>query len=210
MNVQDLLQKLAIQRPLFHSEADFQFAFAWLIQKYIPDAIIRLERPFHRNEHSSYLDIWVSLPQQNYAIELKYKTCKTAVEIDGEKFYLRNHSAQDLGSYDVLKDVQRLEYLASTRVETTGYCIFITNDAHYWKPGKKVDAIATQFRLYDQQTISGKLVWGEKASRGTTKGREDPINLSGCYHVNWNDYSEIASPKNSRFRYLLFDISPTT
>lgn len=37
------LSQLRNQRKIFHSEADFQFALAWGIQKYYPEAKIRLE-----------------------------------------------------------------------------------------------------------------------------------------------------------------------
>jgi hypothetical protein len=40
----DVLAELSGQRPIFHSEADFQLAFAWTIQTRHPVAKIRLEQ----------------------------------------------------------------------------------------------------------------------------------------------------------------------
>lgn len=46
------------ERPVFHSEADFQHALAWSIHRVYPDAKIRLEyRPPSFGRH--YVDLWV-------------------------------------------------------------------------------------------------------------------------------------------------------
>ena len=44
-SVSEVLTALAKQRPILHSEADFQHAIAWKIHKRLPRASIRLERP---------------------------------------------------------------------------------------------------------------------------------------------------------------------
>lgn len=73
---------LARKRPLFHSEADFQHALAWLLHEQWPQARIRLEYPFTLNEKRCYLDVFVQQGEQQLAIELKYKTRETAVDIN--------------------------------------------------------------------------------------------------------------------------------
>jgi hypothetical protein len=45
LSVSAVLTALAKQRPIFHSEADFQHAIAWEIHKHLPRASVRLERP---------------------------------------------------------------------------------------------------------------------------------------------------------------------
>ena len=42
-DVEAVLASLAAKRPVFHSEADFQFAFAWESQKRYPGLKVRLE-----------------------------------------------------------------------------------------------------------------------------------------------------------------------
>lgn len=42
-DVEQTMARLAARRPIFHSEADFQHAFAWQVQIDHPDARIRLE-----------------------------------------------------------------------------------------------------------------------------------------------------------------------
>ena len=70
MNIHSIMRDLA-GRPIFHSEADFQFALAWQIKERMPDCEIRLEFPPFRRENMA-LDIWV--PTMKMAIELKYTT----------------------------------------------------------------------------------------------------------------------------------------
>jgi hypothetical protein len=70
VDLSGILQALASDRPLFHSEADFQFALAWHIQQAIPVAQIRLEyRPYGLER--VYLDIWVATEAGNVALKLK-------------------------------------------------------------------------------------------------------------------------------------------
>ena len=96
--INEVLENLAKRRPLFWSEADFQFEFAWeLHTKLDGKAKIYLERRFEINMDSSdnaneksnqsttnkslnklYVDIWVEYDNKTYPIELKYTTkrCK--------------------------------------------------------------------------------------------------------------------------------------
>lgn len=45
MNLDSLLNQLALKRPIFHSEADFQHTLAWEVHLSHPAAEVRLERP---------------------------------------------------------------------------------------------------------------------------------------------------------------------
>ena len=94
----DLLAELAGKRPVFHSEADFQHALAWKIHEAFPSANVRPEyKPFP--EKRVYIDIWVS-GAESAAIELKYLTRRLKVDVNGERFTLKDQSARDLGRYD--------------------------------------------------------------------------------------------------------------
>lgn len=61
LDIDEELSKLAVGRPNFHSEADFQFSLAWQIQKDHPDAKIRLEARPVRNQR---VDIDVQLEDE--------------------------------------------------------------------------------------------------------------------------------------------------
>lgn len=113
INLHDQMNMLMKKRTIFHSEADFQFALAWEIQKAYPDANVRLEYcpAKYPNMH---LDMLVKIGEMGFPIELKYKTLMTQMEVDGEYYNLKNHGAQDLGRYDYLIDVERIELLKNT------------------------------------------------------------------------------------------------
>lgn len=69
-----VLAHLSQQRPIFHSEADFPHALAWLIRLQHTEARIRLEhRP--RPTASFYLDLWAQDHRDAVAIELKESIC---------------------------------------------------------------------------------------------------------------------------------------
>jgi hypothetical protein len=45
LSISEVLAALAKQRPLFHSEADFQHAIAWELHERLPRASVQLEHP---------------------------------------------------------------------------------------------------------------------------------------------------------------------
>ena len=46
LDIHGVMAELAERRPIFHSETDFQFAFAWQIATMKRDGEVRLEKPF--------------------------------------------------------------------------------------------------------------------------------------------------------------------
>src|SRR5216117_509431 len=103
--IDELMALLSSERPIFHSEADFQHAFAWLLHRRYPDIFVRLELPLRTNGSAIHLDLLATSTEGAIAVELKYKTRALAVTIDDEDYRLTNHNAQDLGRYDFIKDV---------------------------------------------------------------------------------------------------------
>lgn len=195
LDVHEVMTELAKTRPIFHSEADFQFALAWQIREMMPDSEIRLEFP-HR---SMRLDIWIF--DQETAIELKYLPRNLVSSHNGEQFTLKDHVAQDFGRYDFLKDVARVESTVAKR----GFAVLLTNDPLYWdrRRLRKVNPIDADFHIYEGRDVTSELAWSDSASEGTTMGRKEPINLIGSYNLRWRDYSETPGIGGYRqFRYL--------
>jgi hypothetical protein len=93
LDMSDVMRRLAVERPLFHSEADFQHALAWKIHELAADAQIRLEVPSGRLDKKERIDILVRLASKTYAIELKYKKRKLDYGCAGEKFAFTDDSA---------------------------------------------------------------------------------------------------------------------
>ena len=152
-----------------------------------------------------FLDIW--LPVEGIAIELKYVTRKLELEQDEESFALRDHSAQDQRRYDFLLDIQRLELMRSMpELCKAGYAVMLTNDSSYWKvPGQR-DTVDADFRVHEGREISRALAWAARASPGTVKGRESPIQIQGSYRFHWQEYSNFPEKSYGRFRYLAVSV----
>ena len=198
----NVMSILAKKRKLFHSEADFQHTLAWELHEYYPDSEIRLEYKPKDISERIYLDIWIKHREKYYAIELKYKTRDLSITDSEERYELVTHGAQDLGRYDFLKDVQRIENLAQMGTDTMGIALFLTNDSSYWKPTVR-NTGDSEFRIHEGAVLSGELAWTSGVSEGTTKKREDPIVLKNMYTVQWNTYSELGKVKYGMFKYLL-------
>lgn len=198
-----IIENLSSTRPIFHSEADFQHALAWKIHEQVQDCAIRLEyKPPHLIRRY-YVDIWCFREGLVTAIELKYKTRRLHVSVRGEIFDLLYQSAQDIGRYDFLKDIQRLEEVGLNESNYEGYGIFLTNDSAYWGFPRDDQTVDAEFRIQEGRTLSGKLNWKLSASEGTMRGRKEAIHIKNVYSCKWRDYSEPSAGTYGQFRYLL-------
>jgi hypothetical protein len=219
LDVHGLMRSLSTARPLFHSEADFQFALAWRIRELTPNCKVRLEYRVHLEDKPLYLDVW--LPTLSTAIELKYKTRQLLAPIGAELYSLKDQSAQDLSRYDFLDDVRRLERMMEAGRARRGFAVILTNDRSYWSPptaDNRTDDSA--FRLHEGREIRGPLKWSHADRLEAKKNRRQPISLSGSYTLRWHDYSDntaaAATPfqefgtnrhtRYSRFRYLVISV----
>lgn len=199
------LCELSAERPVFHSEADFQHALAWKLRERHPDAYLRLEyRPFSDERVS--VDIWMRTAEAAAAIELKYFTRKANVEVAGEHFNLRDQSAQDIRRYDFVKDISRLERIVAHHEDVSGHVILISNDSSYWSHSANRSTADAAFRIHEGSDLTGLLKWSELASAGTMRSREAVLHVQGRYVSAWNDYSEVPNERFGKFRYLLVDI----
>jgi hypothetical protein len=208
LNITTVLESLKKQRELFHSEADFQFALAWEIQKKYPTATIRLESPINK-EPKEYIDILIRHNGFSYPIELKYKTTKLSLIEKEEEYSLKNHSARDNGCYDCIKDICRMESFADAIANYKyGYVLWLTNDSGYWKPVKSTVGHA-EFSIEEGITLTGTMKWGSHLSAGTIAGREEPLSLKAKYTTHWNTYGPSRQDvKNGEFRYVLLKVKP--
>ena len=206
LDLPGLMRSLAAGRPIFSSEADFQFALAWHIQLAHPSTRLRLEyRPAYLDRRG-YIDIWVASDAWTAAIELKYFTRAIDIVVGGERFELLNQGAQDVSRYDFVRDVGRVESVARAQPGVKGYAIALTNDSSYWRTPSVLRSTAdAAFRLHEGQTLEGSLAWGATAGPGTMRGRTTPHEIVGRYALGWRDYSEIAPGPAGIFRYLLVE-----
>ena len=202
MLIATLMKGLALDCPIFRSEADFQHALALHVRKIT--SRIRLEFPPFPDERMS-LDMW--LPDMGIAIELKWGTRGLKVERDGGGFELGDQGGQPQLRYDFVKDVQRLEHVTGKYDPAdAGFAVLLTNDPSYWNPPRKKDPVDAKFRIHEGAVVGGKMEWSSTASRGTKEGREDPIELNGSYACRWRDYLILEGEKYGRFQYLAIKV----
>jgi hypothetical protein len=205
MNVDELLAGVAKERPVFHSEADFQHSLAWQLHLQFPAAQIRLERVISR----LHIDIYCEIDNQEYVLELKYKTRAAHFTLAGEEFNLQNHSAYPPSRYDFVKDIERLETVVhSSERLMSGFAVLLTNDKAYWSDPGRMSGISAAFSIHEGQRVFGEVDWRPTASAGTKKNREEPIKLAAEYLLRWRDYSKLDVRVESHFRYLCVPVKP--
>src|SRR4051794_28782435 len=181
------MTRLASMRPVFHSEADFQFAFAQTVSSMDPGVHLRLEVPV-RNQgtrRTEYIDL-VCMADCVTRIEFKYAT-KRWEGTDGitsERFMLREHAAMDLARHGFIHDVHRLERF-TVDPASNGIAIMLTNSPNLWNPARVTSRDAA-FRIDEGRTLTGNLVWGTPESPFPQNDRS----LRGRYTAHWHDFSE--------------------
>ncbi|MGB3860193.1 MAG: hypothetical protein WA912_13175 [Ornithinimicrobium sp.] len=158
--VRGLLRKLSLERPVFHSEADFQHSFARALWEVDPTIQTRLEA--RQGDAREYLDLLAIGPTKQTAIEFKYWTQRwggTAGE-PPEEYLLKNHAATDLARRNFVFDIARLERFAN-RPEMSGLAVVVTNDASLWSPPRSQRPTRdVAFRIHEGRILKGTLLWG--------------------------------------------------
>ena len=202
IDIPKYLAALAAERPIFHSEADFQLAFGWLLQRSFPAADVRLEWRAPMSDRRIYLDIYLAVDGTRWGLELKYKTRPITMTVRGERFELKEHGAQDLGRYDYLHDIERIETLKAMDLIDAGAAILLTNDSAYWTASTALNAYAA-FELTDSRVLNGDLAWGPTAGEGTRFTRDAPIPILRTHVVKWSEYSELDATRHGRLRSLV-------
>lgn len=216
------LQLLAQNNRVFCSEADFQFALSWEIQKLLPKAIIVLENGISVNEKVYYVDIIVKLDSKYYYIELKYQTSKSKVkDVFGEELELKNQAAEDLMRYDYLKDILRLYEIAKAHADDFGggYAIILSNDKlMYDAPLSFKKTLDYQFRIHDRRgveknmyPIPGMIAWNNNSkplSHWTNKGERTNWFILPSISTEWDLYRQIIDDNNNKqvFKYLINEV----
>jgi hypothetical protein len=233
-----IINEFAKEGKIFSNEAQFQFELAWALKEMGYDVQLevlsgKINNEIESIEDKMYTDIVVTDKDKKelYAIELKYKTAAPSngkfirYSCDGKPdLYTFSQGAYDFGSYDFLKDVERIEKLVLNRNDkipfnfgfgnkeiAKGFAIILTNEWLYWKDRETTDQVYKDFYILDNNTKSGTLGQVDD-SRGE---RKDQIYLKGNYKITWDNYilSEYKYKKKKRqrkeydFKYLILEVS---
>jgi hypothetical protein len=205
ITIEPVLASLGARRPIFHSEADLQHELAHEFRMHDSALSVRLEYPIGLDSRAS-LDILLRKGATRFGLDLKYLCRSARLTINDESFALKHQSAHDIRRYDVVKDIVRMERFTD-RFEASAAVLILTNDPAYWSSRRRANTIDAAFDLSDLSTLSGTLGWAATAGAGTTKGRANPLIVSGSYDLRWHDYSDLGGP-GGRFRYLYVPIDP--
>ncbi|WP_369133602.1 hypothetical protein [Modestobacter sp. I12A-02662] len=207
----DVMAELAAVRPVFHSEADFQHAFAQVLHRLAPSFGIRLETPQGHSPQGrlEHVDLWTIGPQGRTAIEFKYfkaswsGTVPAGDGLGDEAFKLSDHSATDEGRRDYVFDIARLERLCEAQPGANGVAIMLSNAQGLWLPPKVVPRTRDrEFRIHEGAILSGTLRWGGGDYPNNAR------NLSGSYPMAWQPYSNLPGTRGE-FRWVAAEIAPT-
>ena len=195
----DVMAHLAACRPVFHSEADFQFAFAQAVSALDDTVRVRLEVP-RREAHRTYVDL-VCTGEQRSFLEFKYVTRAWAGS-DGrtdEPFDLRGHAALDLARLHFVHDAFRVEQWIEAQPDSNGFVVLLTNDAGLWQhPRARKTTRDNDFRLHEGRTLTGDLTWGSPEHPYPRNNHR----LRGTYRADWRDYSHLDGRKGGTLRWL--------
>ena len=195
-NIPQILRDLAEQRPIFHSEADFQHELAWHLREADPSLRPRLEYPFGRLNRRA-CDIVLIRNGIEMALELKYLCQKLECEIGGETFRLEKQGAQNIRRLQTLEDIERMEGFLGDHPSAQAHVVLLTNHDTYWK-GSAADTADAEFDIREGRIVTGDLNWAQWAD----KWKPTPaVNLRGSYIMQWQDYSRI-NGKHGLFRFL--------
>ena len=216
-DINELINKLKEEKNFFESEIQFQFELAFKIKEEYPNYDVKLEMTTSvdknkKNHKRQYTDIIVLDKNGDYiAIELKYKT-KKGVYGDIE---LLNHGATDLGRFDYLYDVWRLENLKyrtniacefNKRLKNCvkGYAIILTNEQKYWLINRQSkNTLYQNFCISDNDSIQKNkpLLWNHKNGSSCIKEtwRDIELSFKNAYTYKWQNYLE-------DFRYLIIEV----
>lgn len=201
VNLPAILDKLARVRPIFHSEADFQFALAWGLGQVHQSVKTRLEtRPREWATLVSEelgllrasLDIEVTSGEARLGIEVKYlKKPNWSKEYEGELFAFGN-GVVDHSRYDVIRDVVRIERYVESGPQRSGAVIVLASNPVFWNSPRASDRerVDDSFGIHQGQRLSGARSWAAHAGAGTIKGRSTPLDVRGEYDIAWVNYSK--------------------
>lgn len=193
---------------MFHSEADFQFAFAQTVASLDASIRVRLEVPKRAADRRTYVDLSCAVDEQKTLIEFKYVT-RGWSGVDGntdEPFALRAHAALDLARLHFIHDITRLEGWTQAETDTDGIAIMLTNDGGLWQPTPAPPTTRDwAYRIHEGLTIEGNLTWGTPEKPFARNDRS----VRGAYLTRWTDYSHLDDNPGGRLRWLALHIAHT-
>jgi len=210
--IHSVLKTLALRRPVFHSEADFQHELALELSNH--DYQLRLEVPksvlINRTQVKVEIDIIATKNGQRTALELKYVKSATKIRVDEEIFDLKNTWGTNLSRFDCLSDARRIDSIILAGHANNGYAIFLTNTSEAWENDTSTGSnLAKNFSIHKGRRLERELDYNwypEKPSQGSVSAKRlppySPIRFQRDRIIVWHDYSKFDSTSQV-FKYCL-------
>lgn len=224
-----------LSQKLYRCEAQLQFEIAWQIKEaltLLPECDVCLEylsaaSTYKEKTNRLYTDIIIfnEKTEEFIPIELKFKT--KSYFHDGFEL-LKNHGAQDLGSYDFLWDVKRIEMLKSetnslisnSNEQFTyskdknlanfirGFCIMVTNDSTYHSSNHS--GYAQCFYPKENKEFSRGTPYNwigrNTSAHFYNSWRDMPLTFVNDYTCNWSIDIPAPKPYSLHFKYLVLEV----
>lgn len=203
------------QQELMFNERDFQMQLAVSllqsgryddvdVEYYIPN--VHAVKAGYEWDSDIRLDVVVRSGANYVVVELKYPTRRVVSNI--QRFgrvledveIVKNHGAQDIVSYNIWKDVRRVELMRKMYPDAVvgGLAVILTNDSYYPR-GPKPGTLSEAYSTAEGRTAHGRMEWTRESK--TTLGYP-PFCLDGTYTVRWLD-TEI---EGNRFHYAIIAV----
>ena len=241
MNFNAIIQRLRETRSVFHSEDDLKLAMAWAISQLYPSFQVRLEKPIEIGMRlkdgdataRAPIDIVILDPvsRNAYPIEIKYKTKKADLRVEGENYSLANHGANLGARYGFRKDIYRVEnvYIENYEIKQ-GFTFILTNDkAYYMNDVSSKNSLDAFFTFHHGAVLPKDYVGWNYANLAKDKydfGLDPDVNpklkrhwtlskeyiyqldLNKEYLIQWNDYSNLQdnNGRSTDFKYCLVQV----
>ncbi|MBP0085071.1 hypothetical protein B0F69_24285 [Rhodococcus hoagii] len=201
--MQSWMDTLARQRPVFHSESDFQLALALVLADDV--AQLRLEKKLSVSEPVGgrsrlSIDVLGELDGHRIALELKYPKKRLRTSVEGEVFDLPASGAPDLDTAAIWRDVQRIERLLLDEAVDAGASITLTNYPFWSERNTTARSQAHEFRLWEGRNVDpGALQWRLKGGQVGER-----LMFESAYRCGWRGFG---NDDDFGFRYLLLQPS---
>ena len=127
-----IMKDLAKERPQFCSEADFQFALGWKIQKEFPNAEIRFECPASLpDDPKARIDIIINLGGALVPIELKWKLERHKADPINRGMML--HDIDRLGSLQMKNlELSAMNFTAASQGIQNRFAVWLSDNQRFW------------------------------------------------------------------------------
>lgn len=168
-DIVDSINELAENRRIFSREAQFQFELAWVLKEKLGSSYeIILEYLIENTDNAKmYIDIIVFNKEERmyYPIELKCKTSNKEITytLGNPPYHIKtyNQGAFNLGSYDFINDIKRIESLNNIMYKGIdysigqGFAIILCNDKRYYEPFENWAEAADENGLFYHSRSNG-------------------------------------------------------